>query len=746
VSKYATWGKYCCSFCVLFLILFAAGCGGGGRQIPPPPPPAPAVTIAPSPVTFPAISQGAVGTPTTIVVTNSGTGALNITSVVVAGTNPKDFATTNSCSGSISSMGTCNIVVNFTPSDSGALSETITITDNAPTSPQVINVSGTANPIVLSLTPPASAMGVSQTISFTATGDPNGVTWSVIGAPFLGSPSVVTSPGMIGVNGNYTGPGGASSFYATVTATSKTAPTISASATVNVVAPGTFIQAPLNVQVAQYAVTPPSPATVSVQFGLTTTYGLNTWTQPNATLGSPVSLYVAGMTQSTPYHMRGVLQFGDGTSFNDSDFTFTTGALPSILAPVITATTAPGMTPQSGVELLDAVVLVGGFSKLPESVVTDLAGNVLWAYQPTLPNEPGPNPVKLLSNGHFMINFSGQPDGDNAVLQEVDLGSNVVWQMTAAQLNTALAAATCAECNVTVIGTHHDFAALPNGHIIVIASTTETLGDGTTPTGDVIIDLGDMENVGGNNPNHTPQPVWAWNEFNHLDTNRRPYQYPDWTHTNAVIYSKDDGNLIISIRHQNWLVKLPYENGTGSGDAIWKLGAILPTDTTAEDMANFTLLNADGTTDTNATDWFFAQHGPSFTTTNTTGNFGLVLFDNGDDRGVADVAGGTCGTGQPVACYSTVPVFSIDETAKTATFVINPTTHDYSNFGGNAEVLQNGNVEYDECNTPLSTFDNGAIYEVTQTPTPQTVWQMSVMGQDIYRGMRIPSLYPGVQW
>jgi hypothetical protein len=750
VSKYATWGKYSCFFCVLFLILFAAGCGGGGRQIPPPPPPAPAVTIAPSPVTFPAISQGASGTPTTIVVTNSGTGALNITSVVVAGTNPKDFSTTNSCSGSIASMGTCNIVVNFTPSDSGALSETITITDNAATSPQVINVSGTANPIVLSLTPPASAMGVSQTIPFTATGDPNGVTWSVIGAPFLGSPSVVTSPGMIDVNGNYTGPGGTSSFYATVTATSKTAPTLSATATVNVVAPGAFTNTN-NVQVAQYAVTPPSPATVSVQFGLTTAYGFNTWTQPNTTLGSPVSLYVAGMTQSTPYHMRGVLQFGDGTSFNDSDFTFTTGALPAGTVPNITATTTAGMTPQPGVEFVNLLNIVP--SSLLQVIVTDLSGNIIWAYNPgaSVPAAITPQPVKLLPNGHFLINFTvsnSVGDATNSVLQEVDLGSNVIWSMTAAQLNTALAAApaSCTECNVTILGTHHDVAILPNGHLVVLADTTKTLTDGTTPTGDVVIDLGDMENVGGNNPNHTPQPTWAWNEFNHFDTNRRPYSYPDWTHSNAVIYSKDDDNLIISSRHQNWLVKIDYNNGAGAGDILWKMGAVLPTDITPEDTADFALMNADGTPDTNATDWFFAQHAPSFTTTNTTGNFGLTLFDNGDDRGVAITSGASCGSGEPVACYSTVPVFNIDETAKTATFVVNPTTEDYSFFGGNAEVLANGNIEYDECSNGSLAGFNGTILEVTQNSSPQTIWKMVTTAQNAYRGMRMGSLYPGVQW
>ena len=317
--------------------------------------------------------------------------------------------------------------------------------------------------------------------------------------------------------------------------------------------------------------------------------------------------------------------------------------------------------------------------------------------------------------------------------------------MTAAQLNTALAAATCAECNVTIIGTHHDFQVLPNGHLIVLADTNQTVS-GATVFGDVLIDLGDMENVGGNNPNHTPQPVWAWNEFNHLDINRRPYSYPDWTHTNAVLYSSTDGNLIISIRHQNWLVKIDYNNGAGAGDILWKLGAVLPTDTTPEDTADFALLNADGTPDTNLTDWFYAQHGPSFTTTNTTGTFGLTLFDNGDDRGVADVAGGTCGTGQPAACYSTAPVFTIDETAKTATFVINPTTPDYSFFGGNAEVLKNGNVEYDECASTALPANNAAIYEVTQTPAPQTVWQMTITGQFAYRGFRIPSLYPGVQW
>jgi hypothetical protein len=307
-------------------------------------------------------------------------------------------------------------------------------------------------------------------------------------------------------------------------------------------------------------------------------------------------------------------------------------------------------------------------------------------------------------------------------LQEVDLSGKVVWQMTAAQLNAALAAATCAGCNITVEGTHHDFVELPNGHLVVIAGTQRTIAGVTGPVfGDVLIDL---------DQNHNP--VWIWNEFDHLDTNRRPFMFPDWTHSNAVLYSADDGNLIISIRHQNWLVKIDYNNGMGAGDIIWKLGF----------QGDFALAGVSDPTDPSA--WFFAQHGPSFVTSNTTGKFTLVLFDNGDDR--VFPASVTCGAmGQPPCLFSTVPILDLDEGAKTATVTFRQTAPFYSFFGGNAEVLKNGNVEFDEAAT-TATATSAAIFEVTQTSTPQTVWQMQIAGQSAYRGIRIGSLYPGVQW
>jgi arylsulfate sulfotransferase len=573
-----------------------------------------------------------------------------------------------------------------------------------PTAPSSIAPSPIA-PLLISVavSPQSTAIATGQTAQFTAsvTNDTTGVTWSA-------------TAGAIDANGDYTASTGVQSTTATVTATSKKDSTKSASATIHVVALGQ-VSATANTQVALYSISPGAAGKVSVQFGPDKNYGLTTWTQPVPQAGGTVSLFVAGMKANSTYHIQGMVQFSDGTQFMDSDQTFVTGSPPPVQLPTITATTTAGMTPQSGVELL-ALTPPSLTTPIAPAVVTDLSGDILWSYYPG-PTGLNANPVKLLPTGHFLINFSGSAtDGANSVLQEVDLTGALIWQMTAADLNAALAAATCAGCNITVLGTHHDFVLLPSGHLIVIAATQQDIS-GTTVTGDVVIDL---------DQNH--KPVWLWNEFDHLNINRHPMGFPDWTHTNAVIYSADDGNLIVSSRHQNWLIKIDYENGTGNGNILWKLGY----------QGDFTLVGG-----TDPTDWFYAQHGPSFVMKNTTGNFTLALFDNGNDR--VFPSGVTCGTiGEPVCLYSSVPILQIDETAKTATLVFNPAAPSNSFFGGNTAVLNNGNVEY--CESAGGPGTAGDIYEVLQQSSPQTVWKMLIAGQYPYRGQRIPSLYPGVQW
>ena len=102
------------------------------------------------------------------------------------------------------------------------------------------------------------------------------------------------------------------------------------------------------------------------------------------------------MRANTTYHMQAAVQLQNGISATDVDHTFTSGT--PLMAPNITVTTTPGMTPQSGVEELTPLIGSKGI------VVTDLQGNTLWSY--VMPSAPAPDDiegVKLLPNGHFLI-------------------------------------------------------------------------------------------------------------------------------------------------------------------------------------------------------------------------------------------------------------------------------------------------------------------------------------------------------
>jgi arylsulfate sulfotransferase len=581
--------------------------------------------------------------------------------------------------------------------------------------------SATNGPITVSISPQSAFVAAGQSVQFTATitGDTSGVTWAVNGIEGGNS-----TTGTIDAHGNYAAPTVNQSFTVVVTATDKRDPSLLATASVLVVAPPQ-VTSTNNPQVALYTITPTGDANVFIQFGTDTNYGFTTWAQLAPPGGGQVGIYVAGMRANTTYHMRAVIEYKGGTQAYDSDRTFTTGSLPATSIPTLAATTSVGMTPQSGVELLDLVDFNPATSPV-EVAVSDLAGNVLWGYDPRLGIVP--NPVKLLPNGHFLMNFSnGATDGVGSVMQEVDLGGNVVWQMSATQLNQALSEASCAGCNITVTGTHHDFAVLPNGHLILIVGEQKVENGLTgysgpvTVLGDALIDL-----------DQNRKPVWVWSEFDHLDVNRHPYGFPDWTHTNSIVYSPDEKDLIISIRHQFWVIKIDYNDGQGTGNILWKLGY----------QGDFTLQNG-----TDPVDWFYTQHDANVISSNSSGTFQMMLFDNGDGR-VLDTSGTICGT--TVACWSRVPVLQVDESAKTATIEwVDDLAPIYSFFGGSARLLANGNVELDEC-AATTTFPpsavNAAIYEVTKTATPQIVWQMQITGQFAYRAFRIPSLYPGVQW
>lgn len=497
-----------------------------------------------------------------------------------------------------------------------------------------------------------------------------------------------------------------------------------------------------NPLVALYTFAPTGQGNVTVNFGTTTSYGLETASYATPTNGDPVTIYVAGMQANTLYHMSATLTLSsDGSIYQDSDHTFTTTNFPTAILPSITATTASGQTPQPGIELMSASS--SSITGYLQAYATDLQGNIIWGYNYGDRNNSGNfativQPIKQLTNGDdiVVLSYASQylldsndnvvtpPTGTVDLIREIDLAGNIVKQITMAQLNTALAAA---GYNLTLDDFHHDVTVLPNGHWIVLANTIqqETGLTGYSGTenvlGDVLVDL-----------DTNLQPVWVWNEFDHLDLNRHPMSFPDWTHTNAVLYSPSDGDLVVSIRHQNWVLKIDYENGNGSGDIVWHLG----------EGGDFALQNG-----SDPIDWFYAQHDPGFLTTNTDGTFEITLMDNGDDR--IDAGGNLCGS-TTFACYSTIPILTVSESGKTATlnFQDKIPTADYNSWGGDAEGLTNGDLEFDLCDEPNASNGeySSTIEEIIPGATPQTVWTLNETGANLYRAKRIPSLYPGVQW
>ncbi len=484
------------------------------------------------------------------------------------------------------------------------------------------------------------------------------------------------------------------------------------------------VTATQNPLVANYSITLPRDAKVKVEFGPDTNYGLQTWTRPTPTGGGTVNIYVAGMRASTTYHMRADVTFPDGTTYQDPDLTFGTGAVDPTLVPQVTVTQPGPLTPSPGVELMD--LLSGGHGIAYGNVVFDLQGNLIWYYPIDL-SVGGSLPIKLLPNGDFMAiligTFYGVPG--NSVLREFDLAGNTVREITQDQLGTEL---TAAGYNLAPVGISHDFVLLPNGHVVVIVTHTETISNLVGYTGPVQV-IGDALVELDQNF----KPVWVWDTFDHLDVNRHPFGFGtrapyDWTHCNAVAYSKDDGDLLLSSRHQSWIMKIDYQDGKGSGNILWRLGY----------QGDFTMASGAPAA------WQYGQHYIFFPQGTTSGDFELETFDDGNNR-VMDANGDICGTtGQP-ACYSRGVIFNVNEATKTASVAWEDILPFYSQFLGSMQQLPNGDEEVGEPYTSQNPLMSGAL-EVTRENPPQTVWQMTVNNLYTYRGLRLPSLYPGVQW
>jgi len=418
--------------------------------------------------------------------------------------------------------------------------------------------------------------------------------------------------------------------------------------------------------------------------------------------GITTNFYLAGMQPNASYQVHHKVD--TGSEFSDGPaMTVTTGSLPVSFAPY-TVVSAPPVASR-GVLLQSAL--------FEPTVATDLNGNVVWYY----PSGDISFLTRPEAGGHFLgVYEDSTKDVSYQVLREFDLVGYTVQETNAARVNEQLRALNKRQ----ISSFHHEAVRLPDGNIMTLAAVEQILTDVQGP-GPIDV-IGDMIIVLDKNL----QVVWTWDAFDHLDPYRLATlnetctnttggcppvylaaQANDWLHGNALQLTPD-GNILYSARHQDWVIKIDYSNGAGSGNVLWRLGK----------DGDFTINSGD------PNPWFSHQHSPNIEAED---NSLLTVFDNGNVRRASDPSANSRGQ-----------VFQLDEQNRVATPVLNADLGAYSLAVGSAQRLPNGNHHFDLgfINTskgPLSQSDevdpSGNIVYQIQSPTP------------VYRSFRLSSVY-----
>ena len=130
-------------------------------------PVAPGASLSGSGIEFGMVTQGTASAAQPVTLTNSGNAALAISSIAAAG----DFAETNNCGATLAIGAACQIQLVFTPTATGVRSGTLTVVDNAPSTPQIVTLQGTG--VAAISVAPAAGSATTATVSSGGTANYN---------------------------------------------------------------------------------------------------------------------------------------------------------------------------------------------------------------------------------------------------------------------------------------------------------------------------------------------------------------------------------------------------------------------------------------------------------------------------------------------------------------------------------------------------------------------------------------------
>ena len=321
---------------------------------------------------------------------------------------------------------------------------------------------------------------------------------------------------------------------------------------------------------------------------------------------------------------------------------FTTPPLPANFPPLEVKISKPS-------EMEPGVILIspnGAYATKaqPYLLALNAAGEVVW-----FRSRPSSSATftRRLKNG----NLAYLALGNSAI--EMDMLANVVRQWHAANHGQTGPAGSIP---VKIDAIHHDLYEMPSGNLLLMSKELRTFQDYPTSqkdpnapkqtsgvVGDVIaevrpdgavvntwsmLDLLDPYRIGYNSLNNNTNVAYT----------KITKTAKDWSHANTVIYREEDDTILVSLRHQDAIIKFSRK----TGKLIWILG---PHDNWKSTHKPYLLQPQGGM------QWQYHQHGLMFTPQGT-----LLTFDNGKYRAVPFDA-----VMDPLKSYSRVMEFSIDE-------------------------------------------------------------------------------------
>ncbi len=436
------------------------------------------------------------------------------------------------------------------------------------------------------------------------------------------------------------------------------------------------------------------------------------------------NVYVAGMRADTEYRMRPEVVVGRGVQ-SGTWIPFHTGMLDGNFPHVSIAVARPaGSTVSEPVIMHSAAAVSSG--KRP--FATDLDGRILWYLPATdfLTRVSAGGRLMVLAEGANSVNSMRR----HQIVREYDIAGGVVRETNigrvAEQLERFGIHSDCRtggkEC---VSAFHHEALRLPNGHVLAIAGLERMMPAGTQGSkepvdvlGDIVIDL-----------DQDLQVTAVWNMFDHMDLKRASLygatckigpgsggcpaiflaeKANGWTHSNSLNYIPSTGDFLISMPEQDWVLKVDWRDGKGSGKILWRLGK----------DGDFTAKTDD------PSPWFSYQHDAGF---EPGGANILSILDDGHQRFAKDPKALTRGQ-----------LWKLDEEAKTATLLHNADLGVYAVAVGSAQRLKSGGYTFE-----AGFINPASVYAraVETDASGKIMYALQVDGVVVYRSFRLDDIY-----